>query len=79
MTETVSCCAVLFSLSWQGWGSSTVEKKKDPIKVDASNPEKAVKEALKQAREFEDIAKYLGTSESKKSAGITGLADTLVG
>jgi len=58
--------------SWQGWGSSTVDRKKELIKVDANDPKKAVKEALKQAREFEDIAKYLGTTESKQRAGITG-------
>jgi hypothetical protein len=58
--------------SWQGWGSSSQTVKREKISVDAKDPEKAVKEALLRAREFEDIAKFLGTSESKQKAGITG-------
>lgn len=58
--------------SWQGWGSSDSGKKVEKIVVDAKNPKAAVKEALKRAREYDDIAKYLGTTEGKKKAGITG-------
>jgi len=58
--------------SWTGWGASSGTKKEVKIEVDASNPDAAVKEALKRAREFEDIAKYLGTTESKQRSGITG-------
>ena len=58
--------------SWQGWGSADSGKKQEKITVDAKNPKAAVKEALKRAREFDDIAKYLGTTEGKQKAGITG-------
>ncbi|EKX32451.1 hypothetical protein GUITHDRAFT_148626 [Guillardia theta CCMP2712] len=58
--------------SWQGWGSSNDKKQTIKIEVDKSNPEAGVKEALLKARESEAIAKYLGTTESKQRAGITG-------
>merc|ERR1719409_1556996 len=54
--------------SWQGWGGSSQTIKKEQIDVDPKNPNAA----LKNARESEDIAKYLGGSESKTRAGITG-------
>eukprot|EP00960_Hanusia_phi_P039851 754086-Hanusia_phi.AAC.4 len=58
--------------SWQGWGSSNDKKQTIKIEVDKSNPEAGIKEALLKARESEAIAKYLGTTESKQRAGITG-------
>lgn len=58
--------------SWTGWGGGGPAKTEVKIEVDASNPDEAVKEALKRAREFDNIAKYLGTTESKQKAGITG-------
>merc|ERR1719199_2173069 len=58
--------------SWQGWGGSSQTIKKEQIDVDPKNPNAAIKKALKNARESEDIAKYLGGSESKTRAGITG-------
>ncbi len=42
------------------------------IEVDALNPSAAVQQALDAARNSEEIAKYLGTTESKQRAGITG-------
>jgi len=58
--------------SWQGWGSSDSKKTVDKLEVDATDPRKAIQKALDAARESEDIAKYLGTTDSKKKAGITG-------
>ncbi|KAJ1478381.1 hypothetical protein T484DRAFT_1817803 [Baffinella frigidus] len=46
--------------SWTGWGNSASAQKVTPIKVDPSNPTKAVEQALKAARESENINKYLG-------------------
>ena len=55
--------------SWQGWGSQTVKRKDQVIEMDASNPNAAIEKALLNARESDDIAKYLGTTDSKKNAG----------
>jgi len=58
--------------SWQGWGSSDTKKTVAKLDVDKENPKAAIQKALDNARESEDIAKYLGTTESKRKAGITG-------
>eukprot|EP00281_Chroomonas_sp_CCMP1168_P028353 CAMPEP_0206247334 /NCGR_PEP_ID=MMETSP0047_2-20121206/19754_1 /ASSEMBLY_ACC=CAM_ASM_000192 /TAXON_ID=195065 /ORGANISM="Chroomonas mesostigmatica_cf, Strain CCMP1168" /LENGTH=296 /DNA_ID=CAMNT_0053672851 /DNA_START=15 /DNA_END=905 /DNA_ORIENTATION=- len=58
--------------SWQGWGSSAETKQRTQFVVDPSDPQKAVQQALDAARESDGISKYLGGTESKTRAGITG-------
>lgn len=58
--------------SWQGWGGSSTKAEVPKIELNTSNPMESAAAALKAARESPDIAKYLGTSESKVKSGITG-------
>lgn len=54
-------------------GPRTQVKREIPkIEVDSANPKASIQKALDAARESDDIAKYLGTSDSKRNAGISG-------